>query len=72
MHAVSLLFLAIVMFYFYCEILTFLVRALESRHKGGNTLSVRNMVVDEKRTRPGHWLVLVLFVPFSAFTLSVG
>jgi len=29
-------------------------------------------VVDEERMRPGHWLGLVLCVPFSALTLIAG
>jgi len=30
--------------------------ALESRHKGSNTPSIRSPVVDRERMRPGHWL----------------
>jgi len=29
-------------------------------------------MVDEERMRPGHWLGLVPFVPFSALTLVIG
>ena len=29
-------------------------------------------MVDEERMRPGHWLGLVLCVPFSALALTVG
>jgi len=46
-----------------------LVLALENRHKGSNALSIRSTVVDKERMMPGHWLGLVLCVPFSALIL---
>ena len=51
-----------------------MILALDSRHKGSNapSVSVRNPAVDEERMRPGHWLGLVLCVPFSGLTLTVG
>jgi len=33
-----------------------------------NTLSIRSLVVDEERMRPGHWLGTVLLVSFSVLT----
>jgi len=41
----------------------------ESQHKGSSVVTIRSLVVDEERMRPGHWLWLVLCVPFSALTL---
>jgi len=49
-----------------------MVQASESQLERSNASSVRSMVVDEKRIRPGHWLWLVLCVPFRALTLVVG
>ena len=34
--------------------------------------SIMSVVVDEERMRSGHWLGLVVCVPFSALTLMVG
>jgi len=44
----------------------------ESWLKGSNTPSISSPVVDEERMRPGHWLGLMVYVPFSALTLMVG
>jgi len=42
----------------------------ESWHKGSSAPSVRSLVVDEERMRPGYLLGLVLCIlPFSALTL---
>jgi len=46
------------------------VLASESRHKGSNTLSIKSLVVNEARLRPG--LGLVHCLPFSALTLVIG
>jgi len=46
--------------------------ALESPHKRSNALSIRSPVVDKAKMRLGHWLELVLCVPFSDLTLTVG
>ena len=35
-----------------------LMLMLKSRHEGFDAASVRSPVVDEERTRPGHWLGL--------------
>jgi len=40
--------------------------------EGPTPPSIRNPVVNEERMRRGHWLGLVLYVPFSALTLMVG
>jgi len=40
-----------------------LVLALESRSKGSNTCSIRNIVVDDERMRSGHWFGFMLHVP---------
>ena len=45
---------------------------LKSWHKGSNFPSVRRLVGDEERMRPGHWLGLVLYVSCCALTLIVG
>jgi len=43
---------------------------------GGQRASIKRaisiLVVDEERMRPGHWLLSVLWVYFSALTLLVG
>ena len=48
------------------------VVALASQSKGSSTPSTRSLVVDEERTRPGHWLGLVHCVAFCALTLVIG
>jgi len=46
-----------------------------SWHKGGNADSIRSLVVDEERMRPGQdtgWDTQALYVPCSALTWMVG
>jgi len=35
----------------------------------GRRLSIRSLMVDKEKMRPGHWLGLVLCVPFSPLML---
>jgi len=49
-----------------------LLMVSESHHKGNNAPSVKRVVVDEQRLRPGHLLQSVLHATFSALTPSVG
>ena len=44
----------------------------ESQQKSSSASSFRSPVMDEERTRSGHWLGLVLWVTFSVLTLLVG
>jgi len=44
---------------------------MQSQHKQTNGPSIRSLVLDEERMRPGHWLGSVLCVFFSALTLLV-
>jgi len=37
-----------------------MVLASENQHNGSNASLMRSLVVDKERTRPGHWLGLVL------------
>ena len=49
-----------------------LVLASESWCNDSKAPSVRSPAVDEERMSPGHWLELLLCVPFSALTRMVG
>ena len=55
-----------------CTVSCSVVLASKSRCRGSSGPSIRSLVVDEERMRPGHWLGSVLCVPFSALTLIVG
>jgi len=46
--------------------------ASHSQHKGSNAPSCRRLVVDEERSRPGHWLGSVFRVSVNALTLMIG
>jgi len=48
-----------------------LVLPSQSQHKGSSAPSISSAVVDEERMRPGHWLWLVLYLPFRALTPMV-
>jgi len=49
----------------------YLVLEFENQREGSNA-TVRSMVMDEERLRPGYWLGSVIWVSFSALMLLVG
>jgi len=46
--------------------------ASESQHEESNTPSISSPKEDEEKMTSGRWLGLVLYIPFSALTLTVG
>ena len=54
-----------------CVCVCLFITTLVSESKGSKAHSARNPVVDEERMKPGHWLWLLLCVPFIPSTLMV-
>ena len=52
-------------------IILFVLLSFVNSIKGSDVPSTRNQVADEEGIRPGSWLVLLFYVPFSALTLMV-
>jgi len=49
-----------------------LALASGSWRKGTNAPYLRSPIVEEERIKPGQWLRLVFYVPFSVLTLMAG